>query len=380
MKIIRKLLVHCVISLFCISISYPLLAQENLPAIVKKIQPSVVTILTYDKKGKGLLQGSGFFIRKDGDIITNRHVLEGASSADVKTAQGNVYPVTRVVAEDTEGDLILVSVDIPPDTVYPLSVSASIPEVGERVLVIGSPLGLEKTVSDGIVSAVRDIPQFGKIIKITAPISPGSSGSPVVNMKGDAIGVATLQTVGGQNLNFAVPSERIARLKSGKEQRLTVWEEGRTKEWRASAEGIYSTGLSFLWREDYKKALSYFEEAIKKNPRYAEAYFQSGYCYGELGRYPEAIEAFKQAIRIKPNYAEAHNELGISYGKLGRWTEAIEAFKQAIRIKPDLAKAHNNLGWAYWVVGDKGSALNEYKILKTLDDDLANQLFNQIYK
>ena len=414
MKAIRKLLINCVVLFFCITVSYPLLAQENLPAIVKKIQPSVVTILTYDKNGKGLMQGSGFFIRKDGDIITNRHVLEGASSADVKTAQGKVYPVIRVVAEDKEGDLILVSVDIPPDAVYPLSVSASIPEVGERVLVIGSPLGLEKTVSDGIVSAVRDIPQFGKIIQITAPISPGSSGSPVVNMKGEAIGVATLQTVGGQNINFAVPSERIARLKAGKEQRLAEWEEGRTKEWRASAEGLYSTGLSFLWMEDYKKALSYFEEAIKKNPRHAEAYFQIGYCNGKLGRYPEAIaackqairikpddaeahynlgwvygklrryteeiEAYKQAIRIKPDYAEAHGGLGVAYVSLGRIHEAIEAFKQAIRIKPDYAAAHLCLGFTYLLVGDKGSALNEYKILKTLDDDLANELFNQIYK
>ena len=482
MKIIPKLLIKCVVLLFCITVSYPLLAQENLPAIVKKIQPSVVTILTYDKNGKGLMQGSGFFIRKDGDIITNRHVLQGASSADVKTAQGRMYPVTRVVAEDKEGDLILVSVDIPPDAVYPLSVSASIPEVGERVLVIGSPLGLEKTVSDGIVSAVREIPQFGKIIQITAPISPGSSGSPVVNMKGEAIGVATLQTVEGQNLNFAVSGERIAKLKADKGQRLAEWEEGRTKEWRASAEGLYSTGLSFLWMEDYKKALSYFEEAIKKNPRYAEAYFQTGYCNGQLGRYQQAIEAYKQAsrikldwaeayynlgvaygklgryteeieackqairikpdyaeahynlggayvslgrsheavealkqaIRIKPDYADAHNNLGVAYGKLGRYTEAIEACKQAIRIKPDYAEAHNNLGSAYGslgryteaveackqairikpdyanahsnlgttylLVGDKGSALNEYKILKTLDHDLANELFNLIYK
>jgi Tfp pilus assembly protein PilF len=415
MKVIRKLLINGVISLFCIAVSYPLLAQENLPAIIKKIQPSVVTILTYDKNEKGLKQGSGFFVRKDGAIITNRHVLEGASSADVKTAQGKVYPVIRVVAEDKEGDLILVSVDISPDAVYPLSVSVSIPEVGERVLVIGSPLGLEKTVSDGIVSAVRAIPQFGKIIQITAPISPGSSGSPVVNMKGEAIGVATLQTVGGQNLNFAVPGERIARLKAGKEQRLAEWEKGRTKDRRASAEGIYSTGLSILWMEDYKKALPYFKEAIKKKPRYAEAYFQIGYCNEHLGRYTEAIEAYKQAIRIKPDFAEAHCNLGVAYSGLGRYTEAVEACKEAIRIKPDYAELHYNLGRVYYVqlghdmqaseafkqavrikpdyadahlglgltylaLGDKGSALDEYKILKILDHDLANTLFNQIYK
>jgi S1-C subfamily serine protease len=71
--------------------------------------------------------------------------------------------------------------------VYPISIVATSSEVGERVIVIGNPLGLEQTVSDGIVSAVRKIPNFGRIIQITAPISPGSSGSPVVNMQGEVI-------------------------------------------------------------------------------------------------------------------------------------------------------------------------------------------------
>lgn len=447
MKVPRSLITNCIIFLFCIIVTYPSLAKENLPAIIKKIQPSVVTILTYDKSGKGLTQGSGFFIREDGHIITNRHVLQGASTAYVKTAEDKVYIVRGVVAEDKEGDLILISVN-PNAALNPLLVSASIPEVGEQVIVIGSPLGLEKTVSDGIVSAVRDIPEFGTIIQITAPISPGSSGSPVVNMKGQVIGVATLQTVEGQNLNFAVPSERIVKLKIGKEQRLAEWEERRTKERLVSAEGLYSTGLSFLWAADYEKALSYFEQAIKKNPCYAEAYFQTGYCNGQLGRYQQAIEDFKQAIRIKPDYAEAYNNLGVAYGRLGRYTEAGEAVKQAIRIKPDYAEAHHHMGWVYfklgrytesmeslkqailikpddplalfrlgiaygelgryteageafkqairikpdyaeahyglgctyWILGDRGSALDEYKILKTLDDDKANKLFNLIYE
>jgi S1-C subfamily serine protease len=71
--------------------------------------------------------------------------------------------------------------------VYPISIVATSSEVGERVIVIGNPLGLEQTVSDGIVWAVRKIPNFGRIIQITAPISPGSSGSPVVNMQGEVI-------------------------------------------------------------------------------------------------------------------------------------------------------------------------------------------------
>ncbi len=92
------------------------------------------------------------------------------------------------------------------------------------------------------------------------------------------------------------------------------------------------------------------------------------------------MEAFKQAIRIKPDDDEAYSNLGAAYLGLGRYLEAVESFKQAIRIKPDNTKAHFNLSLVYLVLGDRGSALDEYKILKGLDKNLANKLFNLIYK
>lgn len=180
------------IFLFCIATFSTAVAQENLSTIIKKIEPSVAVIYTYDKNGKMIGQGSGFFINEKGDVITNIHVLRGANRAEIKTATGKVYRITKILAEDREGDLIQVSVNIPQNVAHPLSVSKAIPDVGERIVVIGNPLGLEKTVSDGIVSAIRDIPAFGKIIQITAPVSPGSSGSPVVNMKGEVIGITSI--------------------------------------------------------------------------------------------------------------------------------------------------------------------------------------------
>ena len=105
-----------------------------------------------------------------------------------------------------------------------------------------------------------------------------------------------------------------------------------------------------------------------------------GWEYDEIGRYDEAIEAFKQAIDIKPDYVNAHHNLGIAYGKLGRHDEAIKAFKRAIHLKPDDTDTHYNLGLAYLLVGDRDLALEEYEILKALDKDLANELFNKIYE
>jgi S1-C subfamily serine protease len=198
---------------------------ESLPLIIKRIEHSTVIIFTYNDKGEFLKLGSGFFISQNGDVITNYHVIQGADFAEIKTSDGKTYPITYVLAKDERNDIICLSVDIPSKYAHPLSLSEIIPEVGERIIVYGSPLGLENTVSDGIISAIRDIPELGKIIQITAPVSPGSSGSPVLNMNGEVIGVATFQMIEGQNLNFAIPSQRIANLNLAKEKKISLSEE-----------------------------------------------------------------------------------------------------------------------------------------------------------
>jgi len=270
---------------------------ESLPSLIKRIKPSVVIVFAYNNKGEFLKLGSGFFISQSGDIITNYHVLQGAGSAEVKTSDGKTYPITYIVAEDEQSDIICLSVDIPSKYVHSLSLSATIPEVGERIIVYGSPLGLENTVSDGIVSAVREIPDFGKIIQITAPISPGSSGSPVLNMKGEVIGIATFQMVEGQNLNFAIPSERISSLNLAGEKETFTTEELFRQDSKAKKGSDYSEAVNkalyFMNKEEYEKALPYLEIETKANisPYKAWAYFQIGFCYGKLKSYVETPRA-----------------------------------------------------------------------------------------
>jgi S1-C subfamily serine protease/Flp pilus assembly protein TadD len=392
---------------------------ESLPSLIKRIKPSTVIIFVYDDKGEFLKLGSGFFISQNGDVITNYHVLQGASSAEIKTSDEKTYPITYILAGDEQDDLIRLSVNIPSQDVYPLSLSQTIPEVGERIIVYGSPLGLENTVSDGIVSAIRDIPDYGKIIQITAPISPGSSGSPVLNMQGEVIGIASFQMVEGQNLNFAIPSEKITSLILTEENKISIPEEVFGPESKAKKDSdydkAYQKALYFIDKKEYEKALPYLEIAIKTDisPLKERAYFRIGYCNAELGNYikaieaykqvihinpndastyynlgnayynlgldKDAIEAYKQAIRIDPNDASVYYNLGAAYGQIGLHKEAIEVYKQAIRIDPDYVKAHFNLGLSYLIIGDKSSALNEYKILKELDIDMANVLFDLIY-
>jgi tetratricopeptide (TPR) repeat protein len=319
----------------------PSFAQENLSTLVNSIEPSIVVVLAYDKEGKAIGQANGFFISTDGDVITNRDVLEGANHAELRTSDGMLYPVRKVLAEDGEINLIRIGVEIPSGAAHPLSLMLPLPRLGERIAVIGSSAGPGKTASYGMVSAIQEIPAFGKMIRVTAPISSSFNACPVINMKGEVIGIVTYWMVEAQKFNFIVPSERVVRLKVGKGIGLTEWE-GRREE---TAEGLYAKGLPFLWKEDYQKALYYFKGAVKKDPRYANAYFQIGYCNAQLGRYVEAFDAYKKAIQIKPDFVLAHFFLGLIY---------LEA-------------------------RDKTHALEEYKILKDLDRDYANGLFRMIY-
>ena len=337
-----------------------LAAQETLPNLVRRIKPSVVAIVTYDIRGEKLARGSGFFSAID-KVVTNRHVIENAYRVEIHLATGGVFNATGVVAVDGEGDIAVLQVEVPPGVSQPLTVGRTFPQEGESIVVIGNPLGLEGSVSNGIVSAVRDIPNFGRIIQITAPISPGSSGSPVVNMQGQVIGVATLQLTDGQSLNFAVPSDRVAQIQGSTLTSLGDLVTATKRNQRASAERFYSQGLGYLSRDDCTNALPYFRKAVEADPNYAEAWAQNGYCSGVLGRHDEALKASKQALKLKPESAEAYINIGSAYGFLGQFKEAADAYKQATRIDPNNPDTFYSLGVTYGKLGRTEDEVLAYK-------------------
>jgi hypothetical protein len=179
--------------------------RKDIPAIAKAANGVIVSIITSDKDGHPVAQGTGFLVSKDGRIVTNYHVIKGASSAIVKLPDGAFYDVDGVVAFDKARDLAVIKAHGQNFRVVTLGNSDRV-QVGEEIVAIGSPLSLESTVSSGIVSGIRTIKEEGgKFLQITAPISPGSSGGPLFNMAGEVVGITTLYLKGGENLNFAIP-------------------------------------------------------------------------------------------------------------------------------------------------------------------------------
>ncbi len=351
------------------------MAQDFLPELVKRIKPSAVAVETFDSKGNTLARGSGFFIAAD-RVITNRHVIDRAARTEIHLLDGKKFPVRGVLAVDGEGDLALLQVDVPRALAVPLPIARGVPQEGESIVVVGNPFGLEGSVSNGIVSAVREIAGYGKIIQITASISPGSSGSPVVNMNGQVIGVATLQAAEGQNLNFAVPAERIAQLKITELQTFSSLSTETQKNKRSAAERLYSQGVAQLSRDDYARAVPYFEKAVEADPNYAEAWYQAGYSYGRLGKHAEALKASRQAAKLRPEWSAAFVNIGASSYALGQYKEAVDAYRQAIRLDDDNADIQFSLGLSFGKLNRADEEILAYRRVLALRPDHAKSLEN----
>jgi hypothetical protein len=179
--------------------------QKDIKGLVAQVSGSVVLITTYDLSGQGRAQGSGVVVGKD-MIITNLHVITGASRVVVTDAAGKQYPCPGILGVDLVNDLALLKCET---GLSPVGLGDSDKvAIGDQVVAIGNPKGLQGTVSDGIVSGVRDF-DGRRYIQTTAPVSPGSSGGGLFAMDCTLVGITTLMVRDAQNLNMAVPANLV---------------------------------------------------------------------------------------------------------------------------------------------------------------------------
>ncbi len=204
--------------------------EKSLADLIEDVEPSVVRIDVAKRGGGG--NGSGFVIDKQGTIVTNFHVIEGATRATVQFNDGFKAPVLGFLKIDTQKDIAVLKVDCPPDRLHPITLATAPPRKGEKVMTFGAPLGLSFTASEGIISGIRSAEELrtqigitghtGTWVQTTAPISPGNSGGPLVNLKGEVVGANTLTLTVGQNLNFAISAMDIRGALDQKSDSTTV--------------------------------------------------------------------------------------------------------------------------------------------------------------
>ena len=192
------------VAVVLLGLSKPVAAQDTAPLEVLATQVTPAVVLIDVTTAADTRQGSGFLVDDTGRILTNYHVIRDARSARIRLGSGDVYEEVEVLAQDPRRDIAILQIagfNLP---YLPLGNSDSV-RVGAPIVLVASPLGLENTVSTGIVSGRRREPEGYELLQISAPASRGSSGGAVLTASGEVVGIATSQINGGQNLNFAVP-------------------------------------------------------------------------------------------------------------------------------------------------------------------------------
>ena len=340
--------------------------------LAKKALAATVSLEMKDSTGTTLSFGSGFFV-KPNQIATNFHVIAGARHGTAKlVGKYTRYQIEGIVATDKNNDLAVLNVTASGVTPLPLGDSDTV-NIGAKVYVAGNPKGLEGTFSDGLISRRESYPK--KRLQMTAPISPGSSGGPVLNSKGEVIGisVAAHRALDAQNLNFAIPSNYLKALLAKARPAKPLSQNNQS----ISAETYFLRGNAKYDLGLYDAAIVAYTLAIRLKPDEAEAYNNRGSAKTKLKQYFAAIADYDTAIRLKPDEAEAYNNRGNAKYELKQYDAAIADYDTAIRLKPDEAEAYNNRGNAKYELKQYDAAIADYTQAIRLKPDHAGAYNNR---
>lgn len=348
-----------IISLLLISfIISPDFRTQTLTAeiIYKKVSDAVVVIYAYDSNNQLSKQGSGVVINDKGYIVTNYHVLSGNDRIEVLHNK-EVVPYVDMIGIDVEKDILILKIDEKKFPAIKIGDSKSL-NIGQRVYAIGSPLGFENTISEGIISGLRNYVETGKnFIQITASISPGSSGGAIVNDEGELIGISTSTAEKGQNLNFAIPIDEVLSVEIDSYSQNNAY---KNFEW-------FSKGYDAAKKGNYQDAIKYFTSYIKEFPNKGPAYNNRGFAKENLGDYKVAIQDFNRAIEINPNYADAYINRGVAKSDLEDSRGAILDYSKAIEINPGDGLAYFNRGTIKIKLEDYTGAMLDFDEAINLD-------------
>jgi tetratricopeptide (TPR) repeat protein len=293
-----------------LNIYTPTNAQENLPDLVQRVKPSVVKIQTYNSRGDEVAIGSGFCIAP-GVIVTNYHVIEGATKIGITYSNKVLHLTPKILAHHKEQDLAILEIRLPPSELLPLSLATILPKEGERIFVVSNPKGLQGSISDGIISAIRPLRNGHTLIQMTAAISPGSSGGPVINMSGQVVGIVVGYKE-GQNLNFMIPAIAVAKLGFVPSSDQSWIYNNRSSQTLESSYPPYipSFPKPTIKGKSLPEARRLFNEGKRINNISLDHLKKNIRKEAEKSQLQSALLHFEAAVNIDPQFREAWLEIG----------------------------------------------------------------------
>jgi len=211
---VRKIFLSAIVVLVATVSTFAQNQSQTAPQeLVAQVKRAVVVVTTYDEHSNALQQGSGFFI-SPARVVTNFHVIDSAKQIRIKTFNGETVQVHSVLASDKQADLAILQIANQCRDTTSLQVSDITPVEGESLIVVSNPKGSSWKVTVGQVATTWNFEHLGSRMQITASLKPGSSGGPVVNLQGHVIGIAVMHTGSADDLDFAVPAERLKSLQA----------------------------------------------------------------------------------------------------------------------------------------------------------------------
>lgn len=318
-----------------------------------RVSPSIFIVECLSPNEDVISSGSGVVVRA-GHLVTNSHVVRESSS--VRVRRGVSILGARVEHSDPKNDLCELAVERLDAPCVSLRESP-IPAVGERVYAVGAPKGLELTISEGIISSIRER-KGTAVIQNTAPISPGSSGGGLFDEDGLLAGITTYSVEGGQSLNFALPANLIPPLEGYPAEPAS----SRDDEMREhGVEHYLRLAAEKISNEDYAGAVVVLRTAIKDFGENELLWHELGLCYCWLGLYEESLRANREAVRLDPDCHQAWLWIGHANFGIRDFDSAITAYKKAIRLREEDVFSWGGLGDAYMGKCEYKEALGAYE-------------------
>jgi tetratricopeptide (TPR) repeat protein len=357
----------------------------KVPDIVSKQRETVVTVYVNDRQGKHIASATGFIVDRRGVIATNCRIVARwfekiENVLIVETAGGIQFPMGDLISSRCENNLALFTIAGANLTAVRLAKDYK-PTRRERIAVAQ---GTSSPVTEGVIRNVR---KGGTLFELSVTILPLKSGSPVFNMKGEAIGAAISLPGKGRKISFAVSLKGIARQLERYEKIASSiksipphpLEQKREEEKPLGPDDYFSRGCAYDKLNLFREATKEYRRSLTLNPNLLEAYMNLGTDYYKVGQYDEAIDTYKEAIKRQPYSAPLYNKLGSLYILERKYPMAIASFKKAISIDPGDADAHFNLGIAYFLNGDSNAAFDECETLEGIDKERSDTLSNILY-
>jgi S1-C subfamily serine protease len=319
--------------------------------------PSVGRVEQLDAHGEPVAFGTGFFVSSDGLLVTNYHVLDGASGARFVMDESRQFEIEGYVAADREHDLVLLKVratDVPALKVW----AGDPPRVGASVYAIGNPEGLSNTLSNGLISALRQGPSGEvRMVQISVPISHGSSGGPLMTDAGLVVGVTSAGLAEGQNLNFAIPSSAVDRLvrAAGAVRRIADLGIANTRDQAARA--IYvAMEMTDVGHAD--EAVALLEKVARDQRETWLFWYAMGLAHESLRNGDLAASDFANVERLQPELAAPWEVIGAAYLNGGKPERAVGCFTKAIDRDPRAILAYSGLARADMKLGKTSEAVD----------------------